>query len=52
MGQGTHRTKMGADNPAENSLKKIQPKIFAQAQKFEIFEKKLCVGVRSRCSFT
>ena len=41
---------MGADSLAENTpnaSKKIQPKVSAQAQKFEIFEKKLYLGVRS-----
>ena len=30
-------------------LKKFQPKMSAQAQKFEIFEKKFSLGVRSPC---
>ena len=41
---------MGAYSQAENTpkcLKKFQPKMSAQAQKFEIFEKKLSLGVRS-----
>ena len=38
---------MGADSPAENTF---QPKMSAQDQKFEIFEKKLTLGVRSPCS--
>ena len=32
---------MGADSPAENTQKS------AQAQRFELFEKKLSLGVRS-----
>ena len=40
---------MGADSPTENSLKKIQPKIFAQAQKFEIFWKKGLPGNTRAC---
>ena len=43
---------MGADSPPENTpnaSKKILPKISAQAQKFEIFEKKLSLGVPSPC---
>ena len=41
---------MGADSPADNTpnvLKDFQPKVSAQGQKFEIFEKKLSLGVRS-----
>ena len=45
---------MGVDSPAENTpkcLKKIQHKMSAHAQKFEIFENKhslsLSLGVRS-----
>ena len=46
---------MGADSPVENTpnaSKKFQPKMSAQAQKFEIFEKKLSLGVRSPCICT
>ena len=40
---------MGADSPAENTpnAQKISAKMSAQAQKFEIFEKKLSLGVCS-----
>ena len=42
---------MGADKSAENTYPKcpkdFRPNLSAQAQKFEIFENKLCLGVRS-----
>ena len=44
---------MGADTPAENTpnaSKNFSRKMSAQAQKFEIFEKKLPLGVRSQWS--
>ena len=44
-------TKMSADSPAENKypncLKTFQPKMSTQAQKLEIYEKKLSLGVRN-----
>jgi len=50
LGQGIHSTKIGADSQAKKypkCLKKVQPKLSAQAPKVEIFEKKLSLGVRS-----
>ena len=49
-GQETHITKMGADQSAKNTPnapKNVWSNLSAQAQKFEIFEKKLSTGVRS-----
>ena len=49
-GQGTHCTKMGADESAENTQKcpKINlSKLSVQAQKFGISMKKASLGVRS-----
>ena len=36
---------MGANSPAENTLKNFKPIMSAQAQKFEIFEKKTSVSL-------